>query len=62
MKYTLNQWFLRCAPVHTSVHDFFFTVHRKNCKTKTIFKIPEHMFNETFTKFESSELVEIDQV
>ena len=33
----LNQWSSRCAPVHTSVHENYFTVHRKNCKMKNIF-------------------------
>ena len=27
-----NQWSSRCAPVHTSVHENYFTVQRKYCK------------------------------
>ena len=33
----LDQWSSRCAPVHTSVHENYFTVHRKNSKIKNIF-------------------------
>ena len=33
----LNQWSPRCTPVHTSVHENYFTVHRKICKMKNIF-------------------------
>ena len=29
---TLIQWSSRCAPVYTSVHENYFTVHRKICK------------------------------
>ena len=29
---TINQWSSRCAPVYTSVHENYFTVHRKICK------------------------------
>ena len=35
--YLLKQWSSRCAPVHTSVHENYFTLHSKNCKMKNIF-------------------------
>ena len=35
--YSLNQWSSRCAPVYTSVHEHFFTVHKKICKMKKYF-------------------------
>ena len=34
---SLDQWSSWCAPVYTSVHENYFTVHRKNCKKKNIF-------------------------
>ena len=33
----LKQWLSRCAPVYTSVHENYFTVHRKVCKMKKYF-------------------------
>ena len=35
---TLNQWSSRCAAVHTSVHENYFTVSKKKCKKKKKFK------------------------
>ena len=35
--YITDQWSLRCAPVHTSVHKNYFTVHRKKYKMKNLF-------------------------
>ena len=35
--YSLSQWSSRCAPVHTSVHEKYLTVHRKNFKMKILF-------------------------
>ena len=35
--YLLKQWSSRCAPVHTSEHENYFTLHSKNCKMKNIF-------------------------
>ena len=34
---TLIQWSSRCAPVYTSVHENYFTVHKNICKIKKYF-------------------------